>query len=79
MVTATPTRPAPLDQDAQTANFTWPQDPFTLSNFARTSKRQQRSLNSTAPPRLDLGGSAHNNNNNNIVLRAIKGQLNEIE
>ena len=79
MATATPIRPAPLDQDVQTADFTRPQDPFTLSNFARTSKRQQRSLNSTAPPRLDLGGSAHNNNNSNIASRAIKGQLDEIE
>jgi hypothetical protein len=79
MATATPIRPDPLDQDAQTADFTRPQDPFTLLNFARTPKRQQRSLNNTAPPRLDLGGSAHNINKSNIASRAIKGQLDEIE
>ena len=44
-----------------------------------TPKRQQRGLNITAPPRLDLGGSAHNNNNSNTASRAIEGQLDEIK
>ena len=76
MATATPNRPGPLDQDVQTADFTQPQDPFTPNNLTRAPKRQQRALNTTAPPRLDLGGSTHTNN---TASRAIRGQLDEME
>ena len=75
MATATPIRPDPLDQDTRTADFTRPQEPFTPNNLTRAPKRQQRALNITAPPRLDLGGSTHTT----TASKAIGGQLDEIE
>lgn len=76
MATATPNRPDPLDQDVRTADFTRPQDPFTPNNLTRALKRQQRALNITAPPRLDIGGSTYTSS---TTSRAIRGQLDEIE
>jgi hypothetical protein len=60
----------------QHADYTYPQEPQSPTNLNHTSKRQQRKLNVTAPPRLDLGGGA---NTINTVSRAIGGQLDVLE
>jgi hypothetical protein len=61
---------------SQHADFTRPQEPHSPANLNRTSKRQQRSLNVTAPPRLELGGSA---NTTKTASKAIGGQLDALE
>ena len=61
---------------SQYADFTRPQEPQSPTNLNRTSKRQQRNLNVTAPPRLDLGGGV---NTVNTASKAIGGQLNALE
>jgi hypothetical protein len=61
---------------SQHADFTHPQEPHSPTNLNRTSKRQQRSLNVNAPPRLELGGSA---NTTKTASKAISSQLDALE
>ena len=73
MAASTPNCSPPSSQHA---NFTRPQEPQSPTNLNRTSKRQQRNLNVTAPPRLDLGGGA---NTVNTASKAIGGQLDALK
>ena len=73
MAASTPNRSLP---SSQYADFTHPQEPQSPTNLNRTSKRQQRNLNVTAPPRLDLGGGA---NTINTTSKAIGSQLDALE
>jgi hypothetical protein len=73
MVVSTPNRSI---LSSQHADFTHPQEPHSPANLNRTSKRQQRSLNVTAPPRLELGGSA---NIMKTASTAIGSQLDALE
>ena len=73
MAASTPNRSLPSSQNA---DHTHPQEPQSPSNLNRTSKRQHRNLNVTAPPRLDLGGGA---NTVNTASKAIGGQLDALE
>ena len=61
---------------SQHADFTRPQEPQSPTNLNRASKRQQRNINVTAPPRLDLGGGARTSH---TATTAIGGQLDAIE
>jgi len=73
MAASTPNRSL---SSSQYADFTRPQEPQSPTNLNRASKRQQRNLNVTAPPRLDLGGGA---NTVNTASKAIGGQLDALE
>jgi hypothetical protein len=73
MAVSTPNRSI---SSSRHADFTRPQEPHSPTNFNRTSKRQQRSLNVTAPPRLELGGSA---NTTNAASKAIGGRLDALD
>ena len=73
MAASTPNRSL---SSSQYADSTRPQEPQSPTNLNRTSKRQQRNLNVTAPPRLDLGGDA---NTINTASKAIGGQLDALE
>jgi hypothetical protein len=73
MVASTPNRSL---SSSQYADFTCPQEPQSPTNLNRASKRQQRNLNVTAPPRLDLGGGA---NTVNTASKAIGGQLDALK
>ena len=73
MAVSTPNRSI---SSPQHADFTRPQEPHSPANLTRTSKRQQRSLNVTAPPRLELGGSA---NTTKTASKAIGGQPDALE
>jgi hypothetical protein len=73
MAASTPNRSI---SSSRHADFTRPQEPNSPTNLNRTSKRQQRSLNVTAPPRLELGGSA---NATNAASKAIGGQLDALD
>lgn len=75
MEASTPQRPVPGAQDS---GFTRPQEPQSPSNINRTSKRQHRtlSINTVAPPRLNLGESAPTRHN---AAAAIDGELDAID
>ena len=73
MAASTPNRSL---SSSQYADSTRPQEPQSPTNLNRTSKRQQRNLNVTAPPRLDLGGDA---NTVNTASKAIGSQLDALE
>ena len=61
---------------SQYADFTRPQEPQSPTNLNHASLRQQRNLNVTTPPRLNLGGGA---NTVNTALKAIGGQLDALK
>jgi hypothetical protein len=76
MAPSTPKHSNSSQSSTQNADFTHPQEPQSPTNLNRSSKRQQRRLSVTAPPRLELGGNA---NTVNTASKAIGGQLDALE
>jgi len=69
----TPSHPSTTQENADFTRQPEPESPTNLN--PRTSKRYRRDLNVNPPPRLELGGGAHNN----MAAATIRNQLDAIE
>ena len=70
---STPSHPSTTQENADFTRQPEPESPTNLN--PRTSKRHRRDLNVNPPPRLELGGGAHNN----MAAATIRNQLDAIE